>query len=390
MKQIALLLSGLIFVLILGACTPPPTTASLSDTPTPVPTDTPTPAPTDTSEIVLDPGFNILLDTEGQVLLKRSAWSDYHSTAFGANLERGDLLKLAQDARATVLCDGLTTWQVPAGAPVGLTNGCPPPLEKILVSGAVGIASTVRGANDPLIPYIISPRMTKLINNTPTLRWNDTGAASYTVQVRGSDLSWSQVGVTKSELVYPGDPALKPGVSYLLVVIEESDQNPKSSQDEGRAGLGFSLLGEEGADQVKAHSGQIAGLGLSDEAQAFVQAQLFVGRGLTAEAIELLEALIQKGSQQVIVYQTLADRYAQIGLTLQAEPRYLEAIKLAEAQGNVEAMAASQAGLGEVYVTLGKNDEAIRWLTRAQAGYEALGDTQSASELEERVAELNP
>lgn len=239
---------------------------------------------------------------------------------------------------------------------------------------------------DPLVPYILSPRATQLLTQTPTLRWNDSGAEHYTVQVRGGDLSWGQEGVMGTELVYPGEPALKAGTFYLLVV---EDSNGRSSQDEGRKGLGFSLLEEVEAEKIRADARRVAGLGLSDEAQVFATAQLYSGHGLMAEAIELLEELVAGGCQQARVHQALADLYASIGLELLAEPRYLEPARLAESQGDVEGLAAIQASLGEVYVTLNNTDEAIQWLTQARAGYEALGDTQRVSELTERIAGLN-
>jgi hypothetical protein len=63
---------------------------------------------------------------------------------------------------------------------------------------------------------------------------------------------------------------------------------------------------------------------------------------------------------------------------------------LAEAAGDAEALATAGAGLGEVYVTLGRKDEAVRWFEEARAGYESLGDAQHASQITERLAELNP
>ncbi len=331
-----------------------------------------------------EPGFNLLVVMEGEVLLKRTAWSDYHPTAFGTALERGDLLKLSDGAQAKVLCDTLTLWPVPGGAPAGLNNGCPQMPEPPLMRGGTKVAST-RGVG-PMVPYIISPRATKLLNGKPTLRWNDTGAASYTVQVRGGDLNWRQENVTQTELVYPGEPAFELGVFYLMVV---EDSYGRSSQDEGPKGLGFSLVKEAEAERIQAYANRIAGLGLSREAEAFALAQLYAGQGLIAEAIEMLEGLVEGGSQQSTVHQALAGLYDGIGLVYLAESRYLEAVKLAEAEGNVESLAAVQASLGEVYVTLDNTDEAIQWLTQAHNGYEMLGDTQRASEITERLAELN-
>lgn len=337
-----------------------------------------------TGDELTEPGFNLLVEMEGEVLLKRATWSDYHPTAFGAALERGDLLRLSDGSQAKVLCDNLTLWPVPGGAPSGVNSGCPQPLEPGLMRASVKIGST-RGV-DPWVPYVISPRATKLLTVKPTLRWNDTGADSYTVQVRGGDLNWRQEDVTQTELAYPGEPALEPGTFYLLVV---EDSNGKSSQDEGLKGLGFSVLEEVEAERIRADADRIAGLGLSSEAKAFAIAQLYAGHGLMAEAIEILEELMEEGNQQAAVHQVLADLYASIGLDFLAEPRYLEAIQLAEAEGNTESLAATQASLGEIYMTLNDTDEAIRWLIRAQAAYEILGDSQRVSELTQRLADLS-
>jgi hypothetical protein len=375
-----------LLVLILGlacvSCAPVSTPTASKPIPTPT-TESPAPTQAPDAEFT-EPGFNLLVEVEGEVLLKRATWPDYHPTAFGAGLERGDLLKLSDRAQARVLCDNLSMWPVPGGVAAGLNNGCPQPPEPALTRAGAKVGST-RGV-DPLVPYIISPRATKLLDNAPTLRWHDTGAASYAVVVRGGDLEWRQEQVTQTELVYPGQPAFKPGVSYLLVV---EDSNGRSSQDEGLKGLGFGLLEEAEAEKVRADAGRIRGLGLSGEGEALALAQLYAGHGLVAEAIQILEGLVEGGSQQAAVHQALADLHTQIGLVYLAEPRYLEAVKLAEAEGNVEGLAAVQASLGEIYVELNNKDEAERFLTGAQAGYEALGDTQRAGELMERVAELN-
>jgi hypothetical protein len=364
---------GLVLLGCVPATTPsPPTTAP----------STPTAEGEPGGEEFTEPGFNLLLAMEGEVLLKRAAWSDYHPTAFGTVLERGDLLKLSAGAQARVLCDNLTIWPVPGGAPAGLNTGCPQLPEPPLVRDSAKVGHT-RSPN-PLVPYIISPRATKLLDNTPTLRWNDSGAASHTVVVRGGDLEWRQENVTQTELAYPGEPSLKLGVDYKLVVEDSSGRT-----SEGPGGLGFSLLEETEAERVRADAERIAGLGLSDEAEVFALAQLYAGHGLIAEAIEILEGLVEGGSQQAAAHQSLADLYAQIGLVYLAESRYLEAVELAEAGGNVEGLAAIQASLGEVYVGLNNKDEAIRWLTQAKAGYETLGDTQRANELGEQLAELD-
>jgi hypothetical protein len=365
MKPIALIPALLTFVLTISACG-----------------NRTAPTPAETSAAV-DPGLTLLVVAEGEVLLKRDGWSNYHPTAFGAAVYRGDQLRPAAGAKVVVLCDNLTAWTVPPGAPSGLTSGCPQPPEPALVHGESAIGDT-RGGTDPLIPFIISPRATKLLNPTPTLRWNPVpGAKSYTVRLSG--VNWQDT-VSATEVIYPGDPPLQPGMTYLLIV--EAD-NGKSSKEEGVAGLGFSLLPDEEARHVRADAAKIAGLNLTDEAKAFALAQLYAGRGLYTEAIERLDKMAEAGIQAANIYRALGDLYRRIGLSLLAETRYSEAVTLAETARDIEALAAAQAGLGDVYAALGNKDEAVRWLKQAQAGYDALGDSQRASGVSERLAEMS-
>jgi len=329
-------------------------------------------------------GFNLLIVAEGGVQLKRDGWIDFHPTSFGAALYRGDQLHPAAEAKVVVLCDNLTVWMVPSGAPSGLTNGCPQIPEPGLVRGESVIGNT-RGATNPLIPYIISPRATKLLSPTPTLRWNPVpGVKSYSVRISGLD--WQDM-VNGTEVIYPGDPPLLPGTTYLLIV--ESD-NGKSSQSEGVPGLGFSLPLEEETRRIRADITTIAGLKLSDDAEAFALAQLYAGRGMYSEAINMLEELADADSQAANVYRALGDHYQQIGLPLLAEQSYLETVKIVESADDPEVLAEAQARLGTVYLTLGNKVEAIHWLKQAKLGYEALGDEKKVEEVQNQLMNLSP
>ena len=334
----------------------------------------------------IDPGLNLLIVVEGKVRLKRDDWPAYHPTAFGAALGRGDQLYPEQGAKALVLCDGLTIWTVPPGVPSGLTNGCPPVPAPPLVRGISLIGST-RGGSDPFIPYIISPRMTRILSDRPTLQWNAVrGVSSYTVQVRGEDLQW-ETEVDEDRIVYPGEPPLELGGTYLLIVTAD---NGSSSGDEGAVGLGFTLLTEEEAAPVHAAVEQLKAFGLPSEAEAFALAQLYAGQGLIAEAIETLEALATTGNQETAVYRVLGDLYQRIGLNPMGEKYYLKAIELASAEGDVEGLAAAQAGLGEIYVELENVSEAINWLEQALDSYRTLEDTQNIEKLMARIKVVEP
>jgi tetratricopeptide (TPR) repeat protein len=263
-----------------------------------------------------------------------------------------------------------------------LNNGCPQVPEPALVS-AGGLIANTRGGTDPLIPYIISPRSTKLLDPMPTLRWNAApGAQTYTVRISGID--W-QEQVEATEVEYPGDPALQPGTDYLLIVEADSG---KSSKDEGLPGLGFSLLAQEEAARLRADMARVDALNLSADARAFALAQLYAGHQLYAEAIELLEQSAAN-DQAANVSRALGELYQQVGLLIQAESSYSRAVELAEGVGDLESATSARARLGEVYLALGNKNESRIWFTQAQAGYESLGDSQHAGEIAARLAELN-
>ncbi|HKZ83112.1 MAG TPA: tetratricopeptide repeat protein [Anaerolineae bacterium] len=334
--------------------------------------------------IATDPGFNLLVVAESEVQLKRDGWSDFYHTTFGAVLYRGDQLRLLDEAKAVVLCDNLTVWTVPPGAPSGVTNGCPPSPDPPLVSGESQIGST-RGGSDPLIPYIISPRKTKVLTGTPVLRWNTVpNVISYTVRIRGEGVDW-KIETRATEIAYSGGPRLKPGVSYLLVVKAD---NGKSSQDEGVPGLGFGLADDNEAQHVHATAEQISKLSLSNEAKSFALAQSYAGHEFVAEAIETLEELINAKSQTPAVYRAVAALYRQIDLNRLAEERYLYALELSQQMGDIEGQALAQNALGLIYAALGNTSESVQRLQKAKAIYQKLGDTITAQQIQDRIAEL--
>ncbi|MGB0383454.1 MAG: tetratricopeptide repeat protein [Ardenticatenaceae bacterium] len=375
MKRTWWLLLILVSVFSLSACnghqvtTPTPTPISFSVTSTPL------------SPMSSDSGLNLLVVAEGEVELKRDGWSEYRPTALGAMLRRGDVMRLSDNAKVVILCDNLNTWDVPAGALSGL-NGCPQPEEPLLIRHGTLIHNS-RQPSEPFIPYIISPRMTRLLTDQPRLRWNEVaGASSYTVSLQG--VKW-EAQLNDTEIVYPGDPPLERGRSYLLTIVAD---NGTKSTDEEPTRLGFVLLSPEEAETVQTYTTTINGLNLPDESKALALAHLYAEQGLVAEAIEILEPFAENGTQTAATYRLLGDLYRQIGLPLLAEGHYVQAITLSEAINDLEGQAAAQAALGEVYASLNNKQQAIHWLSEAQSGYEILGDIQRVIEIASLLEEL--
>lgn len=308
-----------------------------------------------------------LISVQGEVQLKRKWLPDYHPTAVGAVLCLGDLLEPAKGARVVVQCadPNQNPWTVPSGVPSGAAIGCRPSDEPIHT-----ITGPITPTRDPLagrIPYIISPNSTWLLNNKPTLRWQAVpGAISYTVRVSGPGVNW-ETQVSTTSIVYPGEPPLKPiEEGYLLTVSADNGESPAKAT--------FGLLDGNKATRVRTAAQAIARQNLPDEAKTLALADLYIGQELIAEAIELLEAAVAKGSKTAAVYYTLGDLYAQVELLRQAEGNYLKAVELARTANDIEGQAAAAARLGEVYAALGNSHKAIHWLKQAQDKYQAFGE----------------
>lgn len=320
-----------------------------------------------------------IIEVDGEVLLKRKGWSNYQPTTVGAELYPGDLLQPATRARVLVQCaNGKTIWHVPDGMVSGATNGCPP--QTVFVPRARGDLIPPRGGINPLIPYIISPRRTLVLNPLPTLKWNVVpGASRYTLSLLADeDVIW-QTQLRETLAVYPGEPPLESDVDYLLMIEANTGA---SSQEENLPDLGFGLLGENEAQRVSEGVVQLVNLDLAQEAKSLALVHLYSGYELKAEAIATLEALLNKGSQTAAVYRILGDLYLEIGLNLLAESRYLRAIELAAA--DVEGQALAAASLAKVYEAIANTQEVIHWLTQARNRYQILGDRQRLGELEKR------
>lgn len=313
------------------------------------------------------------------VELKRKN-QDWKKVSGTTEMRLGDQLrkKPGTGASVKVRCgNGTSGLPFSDGEEVNLNDICP---------------SDPRGALDDAIPYTISPRSTLILTNQPTLRWNaTTNAKNFKVTVRGRKLNWTtQVSRDQvcqhniCELVYPGEPPLQLEVSYILVI--ETDTN-RSSAEITVAELGFKLIDEYKAEEVHKNAQQIEEQNLSAREKALEVADLFTDSNLAAEAITTLEALA-KDEKSAAVYRQLGELYRWIGLPLEAEVQYQEAVKKAEVAADKLELAAAQAGLGEVCWILDKRDKARNLLEAAKAEYANLGDAQAVSKLETRLKEM--
>lgn len=324
---------------------------------------------------------------EGMVELKPKGSPQYSRVSTGIPFRRGDLLKVAASAKATVVCSDLTKHELKNGV-YGLP--CKPSSGKsqvLMFDGAwVKVSPTRSNPSDLDIPIIISPRKTKLLDPTPTLRWTAVpGVSIYRITVQGQKLNWSAEVISKTEIIYSSEKEkqLTPGETYKLIV----KAGDHISDEEGLPGLGFTLLMPEQAQHVRNLEQRIRALGLPEASTKLLVAQLYAKSKLNAEAIEQLR-VAPAATNEPAAAQLLGDLYFAIGLNRLAEEQHLLALKLAEQMKDLLSQARAQYSLGHVYEMIGNRGAAVKYLRRALEIYQQFMDVGLIKEIEEALARL--
>jgi hypothetical protein len=184
--------------------------------------------------------------------------------------------------------------------------------------GAVAVSET--------IPYIITPRRTLLLNGRPIIRWNPVkDATSYTVIVKGPSGYLWQNEVTENEVVYPGEPVLKPGIYYTIIVDANTGA---SSLDDENFVQGFEVINESDRQRIDNAAEEIQAS--TAEEKSFKLAKLYGENSLRSEAIALLEKLAASGSDNEEIYHKLEQLYLEIGLVNLADKYAIKAVELGE------------------------------------------------------------
>jgi hypothetical protein len=330
-----------------------------------------------------------IIQTSGEVQLMRQDGRTIRPTA-GTPIYPGDKLQTAQNGQITIQCADFGIKSIAPGE--NQLNSC------LLANNSKGCSDDLiecphRGDgrinwNSAPIPYIISPRRTKLLDSKPIFRWNPVaGATSYKLSLRenGAKLNW-EMTVSGTEVAYPGEPPLKPGASYKLIV--ETNTGISSESAVGEGDIEFSLLDEQEVAKVKKEVGAIERQVQHLAAKKLAIFQVYLNYSLIAEAVETLESLSQAGVGTPPIYRNLGSLYLeQLQLMPQAEFYYAKAIKAAK-NDDIEELTDARYGLGLVNSAMGKNREAMGYLQLAKDGFRNLGDLPMVEKVEKQLRDL--
>jgi tetratricopeptide (TPR) repeat protein len=317
---------------------------------------------------------------QGIVQLKRPNWKIYQPAYFGDLLNPTDRLRLVTGASAKVICDNLQTWHPKSQGEFAVSQGCPSSTRQVLKRPNAK-TSPPRTGNNPQIPYLISPRNTSILTLQPKFQWNSVaGATNYQVKILGQGVNW-ETKVTQPQVVYSGKQTFVPGLRYRVTITASNGASSKNNQDNP----GFQVLSGAEIRRVKTEIAQLQRQTLNNESKTLALAHIYISNDLQTEAIDVLESSVKTGSSNTAVYQLLGNTYYQIGLVNLAKQRYLTAVKLAQAENNLEAQAIIQATLGEIDKNLEQLKPAFQWFQNAQSNYRALGDEAKVREMQEQI-----
>jgi hypothetical protein len=320
--------------------------------------------------------IGLLVSLDAPTFIKRDGWKDYQRIAFGAMVYPTDLLKT--DGEIKVLCADMQTIKI-----LTKTGRNPCPLsssDRVLSYDEMYFISSARGMPPSTIPYILHPRSTTILEAHPLLRWNDTKASSYTVQIwQGTNIVWQQGNVSKNETTYPSRaPELKPGKDYLLVVID-NDTGESSSTDPNK-GLGFQVVSTDERTNLEEQQRAIQKVtALDASAQKLALAIYFNqlqidGRGLWGNATDLLTEVSQSHPNSPAVHLRLGDSFAKIKLWAEARSEYDVALSKAQSLTDLESQADALAAIWHITGDQTNFDQAVNI-------YEQIGAEDKADQM---------
>lgn len=317
---------------------------------------------------------NRIVELEGKAQIKRKDSSEYRPAFRGYTLKLGDLLQPEAGAVVKVRCADRKLRQVPVRVPSGLQTICP---------GARSLA-----ARDPdnVFLELLQDEFeyeTLLLKEQPLLKWSPVpGATIYQASLMAVDETIWEQEVNSNAVRYTG-PALQSGFGYRLVV-EAVDSDASFNYE-----LTLTQLEPVLAEIVQEEVAQIEAEEASQEAKALMLADYYRERepAMLLAAAEPLEALVE-GNRTAVVHRLLGDIYVRLGRWQEAEARYSQALTLAEAVGNEEEEAAAQEGLAHVFVAKGKLTESREWLTQAKESYALSGSRERGDVVSEWLAKL--
>ena len=158
------------------------------------------------------------------------------------------------------------------------------------------------------IPHIITPRQRKEIYAKKLiLRWQPVdGTLAYTIHIAGSGVNWKKQVDGGQWWTYYDGPTLQAGAEYLFMV--NANNGYESSRET------FKIITAEKAREIDEEIDRLQQTIPAAEERDLAIAQFYRNEGLIVDAIDTLEALINRESNNSDVYCLLSQLYRDLDL----------------------------------------------------------------------------
>ncbi|MCG8366190.1 MAG: tetratricopeptide repeat protein [Pseudanabaenales cyanobacterium] len=292
------------------------------------------------------------------------------------------------NSQVTLACSNSTTHALTTGAHA-VSTYCP-----ARNNGRPGPRNPPRDPFNPILPYVISPRNTALLNaENVTLRWHPVADANqYQVTITGPGVNW-RTQVNQPQVTYAGPEPLQPDYRYRIVITADNELSSEAGLT-----VGFTVLPPAEVERVTSQAQQIEALQLEPDIRAIALALMYAAYehsdpdrqsyALNQLAIDVLQERIEAGADNSQIYLLQADIYLTVGLPLLAGEQYLKALPLSERSNLREQQAQSYVGLGTIAEGQTEYADAIRYFQAAQTLYETLEYVEQVENLTARLARL--
>ena len=245
---------------------------------------------------------NEIIKLTGDVKLKRNGETQFQTANFLDSLNYEDEFQVGTNSWLVIRCRNTDKPKIEQPGKYKVSKYCPQGEATAILDNN----PTFRPPTEDLTqtPYIISPRNSSVFSEAITIKWNRVSqVTNYTVRIG----DWETI-TTDTEVIYTGEP-LTAGFYFVSV---EADHGESSGN------VGFTVIDEVQAQLVEEGAETIKLEELDKEAEVFFIADSYRRHKLYMSAIEILEELVESGSQTKNIYLLLADIYKQVGLELEA------------------------------------------------------------------------
>jgi hypothetical protein len=273
----------------------------------------------------------------GDIQLRSAAGAAPTKPAVLQSLYAGNLVQVTKDAVAVIFFtdgsrsvsvdDKNPSFEVRAAPVKSAAGGTVKEVASLLVGKKkppAYVALSVRGKPQP--PTQLSPRNSKILNDTPTFHWMGMDQQPATVKVHGAEgVVWSAENVNLTKLAYPASaPKLQADIEYNWTIEKKGFAPVKTT---------FRLLKAADAQAVMTRLNELNSMaGVSKTTSAVLRANFLMSKELYSDAREVLIEAIAADSDEPTLHFVLGELYDKIGLKGLANEEFNEAEFLAKAK----------------------------------------------------------